>query len=48
MTCFKDRILVTGAEGFFASRFIEFYKNAYEVIGYSRSQLDIANEDEVS
>ena len=48
MTCFKERIFVTGSEGFFASRFINFYKNAYEVIGCSRSQLDIANEDEVS
>lgn len=37
-------ILVTGAEGFFASRFIEYYKNVYNIIGLNRITLDITDE----
>jgi dTDP-4-dehydrorhamnose reductase len=39
-----DRILVTGSNGFFASRFIDYYKNRYEVISFSHNNLDITNE----
>lgn len=37
-------ILVTGKDGFFASRFIEYYKGKYNIIGFSHSDLDITNE----
>lgn len=37
-------ILVTGKDGFFASRFIEYYKEKYNIIGFSHSDLDITNE----
>ncbi len=42
-----EKMLVTGSEGFFASRFIEYYKNNYEFILLNRKNFDITNEKEV-
>lgn len=39
-----EKILITGANGFFASRFIEFYKNKYSVIALNHLDLDITDE----
>lgn len=39
-------ILVTGKDGFFASRFIEYYKDKYNIIGFNHSDLDITNEEQ--
>jgi len=39
-----DTILITGAEGFFASRFIQYYKEKYKVIGLNHDSLDITDE----
>lgn len=41
-----DTILITGAEGFFASRFIQFYKGKCNIIGLRHSELDITNQRE--
>lgn len=41
------KILLTGANGFFASRFSEFYKNEYEIIALGRQELDITVESQV-
>lgn len=41
------RILVTGSNGFLASRFIETYKDKYEIIKGSHNFLDITNENKV-
>lgn len=41
------RILVTGANGFLASRIIEYYKNTYQVTGIGRSEVDITEENKV-
>ncbi len=40
-----EKILITGANGFFASRFMDFYKCRYEVTGLTHSQLDITDLD---
>jgi dTDP-4-dehydrorhamnose reductase len=42
-----DKILVTGAAGFLASRFCEFYKDKYEIIPVKRIDLDIRDENKV-
>lgn len=39
-----DTIIVTGKDGFFASRFTEYYKEKYNIIGFSHRDLDITNE----
>lgn len=39
-------ILVTGSRGFFASRFIDFYKDSYNVVGLDHKAIDITNEAE--
>lgn len=39
-----DTLLVTGKNGFFASRFIEYYKDKYNIIALSHSDLDITDE----
>jgi dTDP-4-dehydrorhamnose reductase len=39
-----DKVLITGADGFFASRFIDYYKNIYDVIGLNHEELDITDE----
>lgn len=41
-----DKVLITGADGFFASRFIDFYKDKYQIIGLSHTQLDITNAND--
>ena len=38
-----EKILITGADGFFASRFVDFYKYRYEVTGLAHRQLDITD-----
>ena len=40
------KILVTGINGFFASRFADFYKSKYAVTGISHQQLDITDADQ--
>jgi len=40
-----EKILVTGADGFFGSRFVEFYRNTYKVIGLNHHDLDITDEN---
>ncbi|GLC29102.1 SDR family oxidoreductase [Clostridium omnivorum] len=39
------KVLLTGADGFFASRFYEFYKSKYEIIPLRRADLDIRDEN---
>lgn len=39
-----EAILITGAEGFFASRFIKYYTDKYEVIAVNHKTLDITDE----
>lgn len=39
------KLAVTGSEGFFASRFIEFYKDKYCIIPLSHKDLDIKDYD---
>lgn len=41
------KILVTGSNGFLASRFIETYKDKYEIIKGSHKFLDITDENKV-
>jgi dTDP-4-dehydrorhamnose reductase len=41
-----NKILVTGSEGFFASRFIEYYKDEYDITALNHSTLDISDEKE--
>ncbi|MGH4122435.1 MAG: SDR family oxidoreductase [Clostridium sp.] len=38
------KILLTGANGFFASRFYTYYKNKYEILPLAHSDLDITDE----
>lgn len=40
-------ILVTGSNGFVASRFIEFYKDKYQIFSLNKHELDITNEKQV-
>ena len=39
------KILVTGSNGFLASRFIDFYKDKYDIVPLVRNTLDITNEN---
>ncbi len=39
------KILITGAEGFFASRFIDYYNEKYSIIALGRGDLDITEEE---
>ncbi|MBL4930984.1 SDR family oxidoreductase [Clostridium paridis] len=41
------KILVTGAEGFFASRFIEYYKNEFDIVSLNKKNLDITKEESI-
>ena len=41
-----DTLLITGADGFFASRFIQYYSDKYNVIGLNHDSLDITDEKE--
>ncbi|MBZ9687280.1 sugar nucleotide-binding protein [Clostridium estertheticum] len=38
------KVLLTGASGFFASRFYTYYKNKYEILPLSHRDLDITDE----
>ncbi|MBZ9635064.1 SDR family oxidoreductase [Clostridium sp. FP1] len=38
------KILLTGANGFFASRFYTYYKNKYDILPLTHSDLDITDE----
>ncbi|MBC8062518.1 MAG: NAD(P)-dependent oxidoreductase [Clostridiaceae bacterium] len=38
------KVLITGAKGFFASRFIEFYKRQYNIIALAHNDLDITDK----
>lgn len=39
-----DKVLITGANGFFASRCSEFLKNKYEVFAFDKKSLDITDK----
>lgn len=41
-----NTVLITGAKGFFASRFIKYYEQKYNVIGLNHNNLDITDEKE--
>lgn len=41
------KVLVTGADGFLASRFVDYYQAEFDILATNRHQLDIANEHEV-
>lgn len=41
-----NTVLITGAQGFFASRFIKYYEQKYNIIGLNHSDLDITDEEE--
>ncbi|MCB2289721.1 sugar nucleotide-binding protein [Clostridium sp. CS001] len=41
----RKTILITGANGFFASRFIDSYKSKYNIISFGHNDLDITNEN---
>lgn len=41
-----NTVLITGAQVFFASRFIKYYEQKYNVIGLNHSNLDITDEKE--
>lgn len=41
-----DTILITGKDGFFASRFIQYYNDKYNIVGLSHSDLDITDENQ--
>lgn len=38
------KVLVTGSNGFLASRFSEYYKDKYDILALSHKDLDITNE----
>jgi dTDP-4-dehydrorhamnose reductase len=42
-----EKILVTGAGGFFASRFCDFFKDKYHMVPLKREELDITEENKV-
>ncbi|MBU3114082.1 SDR family oxidoreductase [Clostridium lacusfryxellense] len=42
------KILLTGGNGFFCTRFALRYKNTYEILSASSSMLDITNEENVT
>jgi dTDP-4-dehydrorhamnose reductase len=42
------KILLTGGNGFFCTRFVERYKNTYEIISKGSSLLDITDEKKVT
>ncbi len=41
------KILITGADGFLASRFIKTYSSRYEILGTTIATLDVSNEEKV-
>ncbi len=43
-----NKLLVTGASGFLGSRIVEYYKDKFEILAPSHSEMDITNEEEVA
>ena len=43
-----EKLLITGGSGFLGGKLKEFYKDKYEVLTPSHSELDITNKDSVS
>ena len=43
----KRKMLITGATGFLGSRVAQYYRDKYEVLTPSHSEMDIADEDSV-
>lgn len=41
------KVLVTGSNGFLASRFSEYYKDKYDILALDHKELDITNEKQV-
>ncbi len=41
------KIFLTGANGFFGTRFIKFYENKYEILGVDKNNLDITNSSKL-
>lgn len=41
------KVLVTGSNGFLASRFSEYYKDKYDILALGHKELDITNENQV-
>lgn len=41
------KILITGGEGFFSSRFVKRYKDEFNILALGRKELDITNEEMV-
>lgn len=42
-----EKILITGANGFLASRIIECYKNSYEIFAFGKNELNITDYSNV-
>lgn len=42
-----QKILVTGGRGFFASRFVDFYKDRYDILAPGHQELDVTDEESV-
>jgi dTDP-4-dehydrorhamnose reductase len=40
-----ETILITGAEGFFASRFVQYYRDKYNIIALNHRDLDICDQE---
>ncbi|QAA33532.1 SDR family oxidoreductase [Clostridium manihotivorum] len=40
-----DTIVITGAEGFFASRFVQYYRDKYNIIALNHRDLDICDQE---
>ncbi|MDV5169770.1 SDR family oxidoreductase [Photobacterium rosenbergii] len=43
----KKKILITGAKGFFGTRFIQRYQHEFDILGLDVEQLDITDKPEV-
>ena len=40
-----DTILITGAEGFFASRFVQYYRDKYNIVALNHKDLNICDQE---
>jgi len=43
-----EKILITGAKGFFGTRFCRFYQGKYDVYGTDKDDTDITDERAVN